>query len=208
MTIFKLFSRLILGLSLITFVAACGGSGSSEQVRTSMDDRDSVTGERSEDGYDQDPLVTEAADFLGVSAEAVGGVIESIFKKEGEPIAYIKAEEAGGGLIVGLRYGGGTLQHKLEGESPVHWTGPSIGFDIGGEVAKVFALVYDLHDVNELYKRFGAVEGQLYYVAGMGVSFIQRGDIVIAVIRVGVGLRAQASLGYYKFSRKRKLIPF
>ena len=196
------------GMLMLLTISACSSSGSSDNVQTSLDERESLNREKNEEGYDREPLVSEAADYLGVGAEAVGGVIEKIFKKEGQPIAYIKAEEAGGGLVVGLRYGGGTMYHKIEGESPVHWTGPSIGFDAGGEVAKVFAMVYNLHDVEELYKRFGAVEGQLYYIGGMGISFIKKKDIVIAIIRVGVGLRAQASLGYYKFGRKRTFNPF
>lgn len=200
------FNTMLRGLTaavLMAFVAACS---SNNGPSNSANDIDSVP--RGEDGYEQETIVDEAGEFLGVGAEAVGGLIEKIFKDRGEPIAYIKAEEAGAGLILGLRYGGGTLSHKIEGDTPVHWTGPSIGLDAGAEVAKVFALVYNLHDVNEIYRRYGAVEGQFYYIGGMGVSYIQRGDIVIAVIRVGVGLRGQASVGYYKFSRKTKIIPF
>ena len=40
-------------------------------------------------------------------------------------------------LVVGLRYGSGTLLHQVEGQKPVYWTGPSIGFDAGANAGSV-----------------------------------------------------------------------
>src|SRR3546814_10879834 len=89
-----------------------------------------------------------------------------ILKKQGEPNAYIVGREAGGALVVGLRYGSGTLYHKVEGERPVYWTGPSIGFDAGANAGNTFVLVYNLFDTEDLYKRFPAGEGAAYLVGG------------------------------------------
>ena len=111
-------------------------------------------------------------------------------------------------MIFGLRYGGGELHHKIEGQRPIHWTGPSLGLDAGADAVKTFALVYGVYDTEEIYKRIGAVEGSFYYVGGMGISYYGDKDLRVAMIRVGVGLRAQATVGYLKFSKKRKYIPF
>ena len=110
-------------------------------------------------------------------------------KDQGEPNAYIAGREAGGAVVVGLRYGAGTLFHKVEGQQPVHWTGPSVGFDLGGDASKVFVLVYNLYDSEELFKRFPAAEGRLYFVGGFAATYLRRGNIVLIPIRLGVGWR-------------------
>ena len=40
-------------------------------------------------------------------------------------------------MVVGLRYGSGTLNHKIEGQLPVYWTGPSIGLDAGANAGNM-----------------------------------------------------------------------
>src|SRR3546814_7072510 len=82
----------------------------------------------------------------------------------GEPNGYIVGREAGGAFAIGLRYGSGTLFHKVEGERPVYWTGPSVGFDIGADASKTFALVYHLYVTESLFERFPPIEGKLYFV--------------------------------------------
>src|SRR3546814_19433975 len=72
-----------------------------------------------------------SSDLFGKGAQGLASLIEDILKKQGEPNAYIVGREAGGALVVGLRYGSGTLYQKVEGERTVYWTGPSIGFDAG-----------------------------------------------------------------------------
>ena len=116
--------------------------------------------------------------------------------------------EPGGGFIGALRYGSGTLHHKIEGTRQVHWTGPSIGFEIGGNAAKVFTLVYNLYDTEDIFRRYPAVEGQFYFVAGLGVNYHQRDDVILAPIRTGIGVRATANVGYLKYTPDRKFNPF
>ena len=116
--------------------------------------------------------------------------------------------EGGGALVVGVRYGSGTLFHKIEGQRPVYWTGPSVGFDAGANAGSTFVLVYNLYNSEDIYKRFPAGEGQAYLVGGFNVSYLRKGDVVMIPIRMGVGLRLGVNAGYMKFSRKQTWLPF
>ncbi len=176
----------ILGLSLTT-----SGAGAAE-----------------DDTFDQDTIFAEAAGFFGESSEALAKVIEKVFAEQGRPNAYIKGQVIGGAFIVGARYGDGVLVHKIFGERKVYWRGPSIGPDVGADGSKVFTLVYHLPDVEDIFHTFPAVEGSFYFIGGIGVNYQQRDDVILAPIRLGVGLRAGANLGYIKFSEKRNWLPF
>ena len=103
--------------------------------------------------------------------------------------------------MLGARYGSGTLFHKVEGQMPVYWTGPSIGFDAGANAGNTFVLVYNLYDTDELYERFPAGEGAAYFVGGFNASYLRKGDVVLIPIRVGAGLRLGVNAGYMKFSQ-------
>lgn len=158
--------------------------------------------------FQQDDLIGAAEGVFGKGAKGLAGLIEDILKKQGRPNGYIVGREAGGAFVVGLRYGSGTLYHAVEGEMPVYWTGPSIGIDAGANAANSFTLVYNLYDTNDLYKRFAAGEGQAYLVGGFNASYERRGDIVLIPIRVGLGARLGANVGYRKFSKKQRWLPF
>lgn len=158
--------------------------------------------------YQQDDVVGAAEGVFGRGAEGLASLVEKILKDQGEPNAYIAGREASGAIIVGLRYGSGTLNHKVEGQRDVYWTGPSVGFDVGGNASKVFVLVYNLYDTQELYERYPAAEGTLYVVGGFTATYLRKGDVVLIPIRLGVGWRAGVNAGYMKFSEKRRIIPF
>lgn len=160
------------------------------------------------DTYREDDLIGAAEGVFGKGAEGLARMIQDLLKKQGEPNAYIVGREAGGAFIVGARYGSGTLYHKVEGQRPVYWTGPSIGFDAGANAGNTFVLVYNLYDSEELYKRFPAGEGQAYLVGGLHASYMRRGDTVLIPIRVGAGLRLGVNAGYMKFSKKQRWLPF
>ena len=160
------------------------------------------------DTYHQDDLIGAAEGVFGKGAKGIAGVIEGILKKQGEPNGYIVGREGGGAFVAGVRYGSGTLYHKVEGERPVYWTGPSIGFDAGANVGSAFVLVYNLYDSQDLYKRFVAGEGQAYFIGGFNVSYMRHGDIVLIPVRLGAGLRLGANVGYMKFSQKQRWLPF
>lgn len=158
--------------------------------------------------YQKDDLVGEAEKVFGKGAAGLGGLIEDLLRKQGQPNAYITGREGGGAFIVGLRYGSGVLHHKIEGERNVYWTGPSVGLDAGANAGSTFVLVYNLYNTEDIFKRFGAGEGQAYLVGGFNVSYLRRGDVVLIPIRMGVGLRLGVNAGYMKFSRKQNWFPF
>jgi hypothetical protein len=158
--------------------------------------------------YEQGDIVGAAEGVFGKGASGLAKLIEKIFKSQGRPNAYIAGREAGGAVLVGVRYGSGTLFHKIEGQRKVFWRGPSLGLDLGANAAKTFVLVYDLQDSQDLFKRFPAVEGDIYVVGGLTASYLRRGNIILVPIRMGVGWRLGANLGYMHFSEKGRWLPF
>lgn len=158
--------------------------------------------------YQQEDLIGAAEGVFGKGASGLAGIIEDILKQQGEPNAYIAGSEASGAIGIGLRYGSGEMFHKVEGQRKVFWTGPSIGFDVGGDANKVFVLVYNLYDSQELYKRFPQGEGRVYFVGGFSASYLRRGDVVLIPVRLGVGWRLGVNAGYMKFSEKQRWLPF
>ncbi|MGN3974192.1 DUF1134 domain-containing protein [Tsuneonella sp. SYSU-LHT278] len=160
------------------------------------------------DTYKKDDLIGAAEGVFGKGAEGLARMIEDLLAKQGEPNAYIVGREAGGAFVVGARYGSGTLHHKVEGERPVYWTGPSVGFDVGANAANTFVLVYNLYDSEELYERYPAGEGNAYAIGGLTASYLRKGDVVLIPIRVGAGLRLGLNAGYMKFSKKQRWLPF
>lgn len=159
--------------------------------------------------FDRPELLAAAEGVFGKGTAGLAGMLEKILKEQGQPNAYVAGREAGGAFVVGLRYGNGQLFHKIEGEQPVHWTGPSVGFDIGGDASKVFVLVYNLYDTEELYKgRFAAGEGRLFFIGGFAATYLRKGDKVVIPIRLGVGWRQGVNLGYMKFTHKTNWFPF
>ena len=149
-----------------------------------------------------------AENLFGRGAQGLAGMIERILGEQGEPIAYISGEEAGGALGFGVRYGSGVMRHRVEGDRNVYWTGPSIGFDAGAQASKVFVLVYNLNDAQRLFRRYPAAEGNAYMVGGFTASYLRRGDVVLIPIRMGVGLRLGVNAGYMRFSQKNRWLPF
>jgi hypothetical protein len=160
-----------------------------------------------DDTYDEDSVLKAATDFFGQTAEGLAKVIEKAFKEQGRPNGYIRGEEASGAIGVGLRYGEGELSLKSGASAKVYWSGPSIGFDVGGNASKVFVLVYHLPKVDAIYRRYPGVDGSLYFLGGAGINYQRAGGVTLAPIRLGVGLRAGASVGYVHYRRKKSLNP-
>jgi hypothetical protein len=160
-----------------------------------------------EEDYSSEEILKETEGLFGETTEGLAKIIEKIFAEHGRPNAYIVGKEISGAIGIGVRYGDGTLVFKNGGRRKVYWQGPSIGFDFGANVSKVFVLVYHLPSSAALFQRFPAVDGSFYYVAGVGANYQQSGDIVLAPIRVGVGLRAGASIGYMHYTKKKSWIP-
>ncbi|HEX5262898.1 MAG TPA: DUF1134 domain-containing protein [Phenylobacterium sp.] len=160
------------------------------------------------EGYSRDEIVNSVSDFLGVTAEAAGGAVERVFKSNGRPTAYIAGEEGSGAIGLGARYGRGLMYMKGREPMEVFWQGPSVGWDFGGNAARVFTLVYRLDDPRDIFQRFPGVEGSAYFIAGLGVNYQKAEDIVLAPIRAGVGFRLGANVGYLAYTRRRNILPF
>jgi hypothetical protein len=158
--------------------------------------------------YEKNEIVNAVADFFGVTTEAAARVVERIFRDKGQPNAYIRGEEGAGAFIGGLRYGKGELVRKGYAPVLVYWQGPSVGFDFGGNASKTFVLVYNLYNTDDLFRRFPGPEAAGYFIAGIGVNYQQKGDIILAPMRTGVGLRGGVNLGYLRYTRKRHWLPF
>ena len=158
--------------------------------------------------YQKDDLIGAAESVFGKGAQGLGKLIEDILKKQGRPNGYIVGRESGGSFILGLRYGSGTLNHRVEGEKPVYWTGPSLGMDAGANSGSALILVYNLDDTEDMYNNFGATEGAAYVGGGFNVGHMRRGDVVLIPIRVGAGLRLGVNVGYMRFSKKQRWRPF
>ncbi len=180
----------------VLLLAACASSPPAE-------DNVVVAGTHSEK-----TVLKEAEDFFGEGAAGLADVVEAAFREQGRPNAYIKGEEVGGAIGVGLRYGAGTLVLANGETRTVYWQGPSVGFDIGGNAAKAFILVYNLPDTDTLFQRFPGVEGSLYFVGGVSVNYNQSGKTVLAPIRFGVGWRQGANIGYLHMTREKSWVPF
>ncbi len=158
--------------------------------------------------YSREEIVNQVSDFLGVTAEAAGSVVERLFAENGRPTGYIAGEEASAAITIGARYGKGLLYMKNRPTQRVFWQGPSIGWDLGGNASRVFTLCYNLHYPDAIFRRFPGVEGSAYLIGGLGVNYQRADDIVLAPIRAGLGLRLGANVGYLSYSRTRHLLPF
>jgi hypothetical protein len=146
--------------------------------------------------------------FFGSISKGLANVVEYAFKSKGRPNGYILGQDAGGAFVAGLRYGEGMLHTKDAGNHRVYWQGPSIGWDAGAEGSKVMVLVYNLRSPDQIYQRFPGVAGLAYLVGGVGITFQESDDVVVAPIRAGIGLRLGANIGYLKYTRAPTWNPF
>ncbi|MBL8546271.1 MAG: DUF1134 domain-containing protein [Hyphomonadaceae bacterium] len=164
---------------------------------------------QSEQTYSHDEILAAAQRFFGAGAEGLATVIDHVFEDLGRPNGYIEGNEGSGAIGVGLRYGDGRLRLKgRSGATRVYWQGPSIGFDTGGNASRVFTLVYNMSNPDQIFERFPGVDGSAYFVGGVGVNYQRRDHITLAPIRAGVGFRLGANIGYLAYSRRRRINPF
>jgi len=201
-------NRRLLLASLLASALAAAAPAFADEVKKAEEKPAEAKAAPQDDTFDQDSVLRDAEQFFGRSTEGLAKVIEKAFKDHGRPNAYVKGEEIAGAIAVGLRYGNGTLVLKGGKMRPVWWTGPSIGFDAGANASKVFVLVYHLPRPSAIFQRYPGVDGSFYFVGGAGINYQQRDQIILAPIRLGVGLRAGASVGYMRYTSKKTYIPF
>jgi hypothetical protein len=161
----------------------------------------------SEETFTPNEIVKAGSDFFGISTEVMAKAVQRVFEDLGQPDAYIKGDEGSGAVIVGLRYGSGWLIRKSFDPEKVYWRGPSIGFDVGGNGAKVFTLIYNLKEKRRLFQRFPGVEGSFYFIAGVGVNYLRSGGVTLAPMRTGIGWRAGVNAHYQVYSDRRDWFP-
>lgn len=157
--------------------------------------------------YNENELVSAISTHLGVTSESAATAIERLFKDRGRPVGYITGEEGSGAVVFGARYGKGTLWMKDGRTQKVYWQGPSVGFDGGADVSKVFTLVYGLKDPQYIFQRFPGADGSAFLVAGMAIDYKRANGVTLAPVRSGIGFRLGANVGYTSYTRKRSLLP-
>jgi hypothetical protein len=160
------------------------------------------------DTFSVNEIVNTGGEFFGSVSQGLASVVEKAVSQFGLPNGYILGEEGSGAFFIGGRYGEGTLYTRNQGDYPLFWQGPSIGFDVGGDGSKVMMLVYNLSSTNDIFARFPGVDGSAYVVGGLGMTVMKARNVVVVPIRSGVGLRAGVNVGYLHFTQQPTWNPF
>lgn len=159
-------------------------------------------------GYTMDEIIDAGNQFFGATTGGLATAVEHVFSQYGLPNGYVLGQEGSGAIVAGLTYGEGTLYTKNAGDHPTYWQGPSVGWDFGGEGSRVMILVYNLDNVNQLYRRFAGVAGSAYLVAGVGFNVLKNANVLVVPIHTGVGARLGVNIGYLKFTSRPTWNPF
>ncbi|MCH8686787.1 DUF1134 domain-containing protein [Pedomonas mirosovicensis] len=156
-------------------------------------------------------IIAAADEFFGDVSHGVAEAIEKAAADLGVPTGYIAGEEVSAGFIGGLRYGSGTLVFTDTQErhifQRIYWQGPSVGVDVGANVSKVFILVYNLRDLEDIYGRRPMAQAGVYVGAGGDVGVDHLKSVTLVPVYSGVGVRLGARLGYVKITPKRQWFP-
>lgn len=161
-----------------------------------------------EQGYDIDEIREITRGFFGTISTELGSVIEYAFSSAGRPSGYVLGTEGGGAFLAGVRYGSGTLYMRSGGSSKIYWHGPSIGTDFGAAGSRTMFLIYRVQQPDDLYRHFTGIDGSAYLIGGVGITFLKGGQVMMAPIRTGLGLRLGASIGYIRFTPRPTWNPF
>ena len=157
---------------------------------------------RAADTYGAQEIIDAGHRFFGSTTGGLATLVEQIFAQHGLPNGYVLGEEGSGAIVGGLTYGEGTLYTKNAGDHQVFWQGPSLGIDYGANGTRTMMLVYNLPEVNALYKRYAGVSGSAYVIAGLGFHVLKNRDVLLVPIETGVGARLGVNLGYLKLTRR------
>ena len=160
------------------------------------------------DTFSGEELVDTGGEFFGGVAQGLASLVERAVSQFGLPNAYILGEEGSGAIFAGARYGEGTMYTRNQGEHPVYWQGPSIGFDFGGDGSKVMMLVYNLASVSDVFGRYPGVDGSAYGIGGRGLPGLTHGPVVMVPRPTGAGARLGINVGYLKFTQEPTWNPF
>ncbi|MFN4168835.1 MAG: DUF1134 domain-containing protein [Pannonibacter phragmitetus] len=158
--------------------------------------------------YNQQEILDAGHRFFGEISGGLASVIEKAISQYGEPNGYILGEEGSGAIVAGARYGEGDLYTRNAGNHKIFWQGPSIGWDFGGDGARVMMLIYNLPVVEDIYRRYVGVNGSAYLVGGFGMTVLAYNNIYVVPVRAGVGARLGVNMGYLKFTQRPTWNPF
>lgn len=175
-----------------------------------------ATGARATPGdqaYSPDEIVVAGHEFFGAVSGGLATMVEEVVSRYGLPNGYIIGQEGSGAFVGGLRYGDGMIYTKFDGQRPIYWQGPSLGFDFGGDGARTMMLVYDLPSSLAIFRRFGGVNGSAYLVGGFGMTVLANTEVpertvYVVPIRSGLGARLGINVGYLKFTPSPTWNPF
>jgi hypothetical protein len=158
--------------------------------------------------YSQQEILDAGHKFFGEVSGGLASVIEKAVGQYGQPNGYILGEEGSGAIVAGARYGEGELYTRNAGNHKIFWQGPSLGWDFGGDGARVMMLIYNLPVVEDIYHRYAGVNGSAYLVGGFGMTVLAYNDIYVVPVRAGVGARLGVNMGYLKFTQRPTWNPF
>jgi hypothetical protein len=160
------------------------------------------------EAYSNGEIVENGHHFFGSISRGLAEGVERANKSWGRPNAYILGQEAGGAFVGGLRYGEGTMYTRNAGQKRIFWQGPSIGLDAGADGDRTMMLVYNLPEVQSIYRRYAGVNGSAYLVGGLGFTALNNEEVVVMPVRSGIGARLGLSLAYLKFTPDSTWNPF
>ncbi len=163
---------------------------------------------QSNNQYNGEEIVTAGQQFFGTVSGGLAAVMEKAISRYGLPNGYILGEEGSAAIIGGLRYGEGQIHTKNAGSQKVFWQGPSVGWDFGGDGNRTMMLVYNLPNIDHIYRRWAGVNGSAYLVGGFGLTALFNQRSYVVPIRSGVGARLGVNIGYLKFTPKPTWNPF
>lgn len=158
--------------------------------------------------FSNEEIVDNGHRFFGSIARNLAEGVESANRRWGKPNAYILGQEGSGAFVGGLRYGEGTMYTRNAGKRPVFWQGPSIGIDAGMDGDRTMMLVYNLPEVESIFRRYSGVDGSAYLIGGLGFTALNNNEVVVIPVRSGVGARIGMNLGYLKFTPEKTWNPF
>jgi hypothetical protein len=160
------------------------------------------------ESFSSSEIVDNGHRFFGSVARGLAEGVESANRRWGKPNAYILGQEGSGAFVGGLRYGEGTMYTRNAGKRPVYWQGPTIGIDAGLDGDRTMMLVYNLPEVEGIFRRYSGVDGAAYLIGGVGFTALNNNEVVVIPVRTGVGARLGMNLGYLKFTPEKTWNPF
>lgn len=160
------------------------------------------------ESFSSSEIVDNGHRFFGSVARGLAEGVESANRRWGKPNAYILGQEGSGAFVGGLRYGEGTMYTRNAGKRPVFWQGPTIGIDAGLDGDRTMMLVYNLPEVDSIFRRYSGVDGAAYLIGGLGFTALNNNEVVVIPVRTGVGARLGMNLGYLKFTPEKTWNPF